>query len=115
MDVLVVVCSYWVERIGAAFFIYFITLISFSLSHPPNPPHTHTHPPPTPKKKAHYARQRQAMQRSAATHLTGLATWDLPKAGMFVLFKVGRCRSDCRCLNVGVLEGKGRGKEGGAR
>lgn len=44
--------------------------------------HTHTHT------QAHYARQRRAMHLAAEKHLVGLASWDLPKAGMFVLFKV---------------------------
>jgi hypothetical protein len=39
-------------------------------------------------RQAHYARQRRYMLRSAETHLTGLATWGVPKAGMFIWFKV---------------------------
>lgn len=60
--------------------------------------------------QAHYARQRRAMNLAAEKHLAGLATWDLPKAGMFVLFKVrmpgsvGGCRrrrqQQCVCMCV---------------
>lgn len=39
--------------------------------------------------QAHYARQRRAFMASADKHLTGYATWTVPKAGMFVWVKVG--------------------------
>ncbi len=38
--------------------------------------------------QAHYARQRKAMHDAAEKHLRGLATWNLPKAGMFILFRI---------------------------
>lgn len=55
--------------------------------------------------QAHYARQRRAMHHAAEKHLRGLATWDLPKAGMFVLFKVAALKGKGKAEAEAVLEG----------
>lgn len=54
--------------------------------------------------QVHYAKQRRVMHLAARRHLQGLATWDLPKAGMFILFKVPALKGKGTAETDSVLE-----------